>query len=210
MSAMTMATAERTDLADYLTTLAPDQWDQPSLCRAWRVRDVVAHMISYDGLSTPILISWLLRGRLNISRINAIGVAEATSLTPAQLLDRLHAHLTPTGLSTGFKGGIALVDGMIHHQDIRRALHHPRTIPAERLTFTLDFALRAPTLPARKLARNLRLVASDLDWTSGDGPEVRGSGEALLMAVAGRHGIVDELTGPGQPQLQQRIDATKD
>ena len=40
-----MATAERTDLADLLETLTPRQWEAPSLCQGWRVRDVVAHVM---------------------------------------------------------------------------------------------------------------------------------------------------------------------
>lgn len=209
MTAMTMATAERSDLATFLATLDDEQWNHVSLCDDWRVRDVVAHMISYDGLSAPTLISWFIRGRLSIRRINTFGVTTSFTMTPAQILERLQNHLTPTGLSAGFRGGIALVDGMIHHQDIRRALQQPRAIPADRLRFALDFALRAPTIPARKLTRHLRLVATDLDWVRGDGPEVQGPGEALLMAAAGRAGIARELTGPGRALLQRRIDGLK-
>lgn len=43
MNGLEMATAERTDLADLLATLTPAQWEAPSLCEDWRVRDVVAH-----------------------------------------------------------------------------------------------------------------------------------------------------------------------
>jgi uncharacterized damage-inducible protein DinB len=31
-------------LAEYLCTLPPDAWIQPSLCEGWEVRDVVAHL----------------------------------------------------------------------------------------------------------------------------------------------------------------------
>lgn len=36
--------AERRELADLLDTLRADQWDRPSLCAGWRVREVAAHM----------------------------------------------------------------------------------------------------------------------------------------------------------------------
>lgn len=49
--------------------------------------------------------------------------------------------------------------------------------------------------------RGVRLVATDLDWTFGRGPEVRGRGEAIVMAVAGRRAVLPELTGPGQQRL---------
>lgn len=39
-----LAADERRDLADFLETLTPEQWQQPSLCAGWTVRDVVAHV----------------------------------------------------------------------------------------------------------------------------------------------------------------------
>ena len=37
-----MARDERAELVDLLVTLTPKQWDAPTLCSEWRVRDVVA------------------------------------------------------------------------------------------------------------------------------------------------------------------------
>lgn len=47
---MRLAREERAELADLLATLGPDQWEAPSLCAGWRVRDVVAHMDSNEEL----------------------------------------------------------------------------------------------------------------------------------------------------------------
>ena len=69
----------------------------------------------------------------------------------------------------------------------------------------LEFAKTAPTISARKRIRGLTLTTTDLDWFTGDGPEVTGPGESLLMALAGRRGITDELSGPGRPELARRI-----
>jgi uncharacterized protein (TIGR03083 family) len=104
-----------------------------------------------------------------------------------------------------FGSAIALTDGVIHHQDIRRALGHPRTVPEERLVAALRFAPRARALPAPANARGLRLVATDVDWTHGSGPEVTGPGEALLVALAGRPQALADLTGPGVATLAVRI-----
>ena len=38
-----LARAERTQLATLLHSLTPQQWQTPSLCAGWSVRDVVAH-----------------------------------------------------------------------------------------------------------------------------------------------------------------------
>ena len=42
---------------------------------------------------------------------------------------------------------------------------------------------------------------------AGAGPEVRGPGEALYMALNGRTGAIDQLTGDGVPVLAGRIKA---
>jgi uncharacterized protein (TIGR03083 family) len=205
MSLMHLARAERADLLELLTGLTPQQWDGPTLCTGWRVRDVVAHMISYEGLGRRELIGRFARGRLHQGRVNDIGVAERRDAGPEELLALLEQRLEPNGLTTGFGCRVALLDAMIHQQDIRRPLGAARTIPAERLLPALSFARFAPPIGAFWRARGLRLVATDLDWAAGRGPEVLGPAEALLMAISGRRGVVQELAGPGQPTLAARI-----
>jgi uncharacterized protein (TIGR03083 family) len=42
---VTLIQAEAERLAQYLVTVPPDAWRQPSACQGWEVRDVVAHLI---------------------------------------------------------------------------------------------------------------------------------------------------------------------
>jgi uncharacterized protein (TIGR03083 family) len=200
---MRMARAERADLADFLATLTPQQWDTPSLCAGWTVKDVAAHMISYEELGTVGLLKRFVKGR--IVRANQVGVDEFRALSPQQLLEFLGNHLQPQGLTAGFGGMIALVDGTIHHQDIRRSLDKPRTVPEDRLKRVLDLVPNNPRLGARRFIKGLRLRATDIDWAHGRGPEVSGPGEALLMAMAGRPASVADLTGPGHATLAARL-----
>ena len=207
MEVRRLAWSERADLAAYLATLLPEQWEAPTLCADWRVRDVVAHIVSYDELDGRGLLGASIRGRLLPSRVNAITLARYSASSPEQLLALLKDHLQPRGLPAWLGGRIALVEGFIHHQDIRRALGQPRAIPAERLLVALRWALFAPDIGGIWRIRGLRLVATDLEWSAGVGPEVRGAAEALLMTMAGRRGVVAELSGPGQSRLAGRIDA---
>jgi uncharacterized protein (TIGR03083 family) len=199
--AMALATAERRDLADFLDTLSDEEWGQSSLCEGWSIRDVVAHVVSYEHLGWPGAIGRMARARFNGERANAIGLRESRDDSPADLVQMLRDHARPSGLTSGFGGRIGLTDCVIHHQDIRRPLDRPRTVPADRLLVALDFSLRAPPLPSRKKVRGLRLVATDVDWATGDGLEVNGPGEALLLAIAGRRAAFDDLTGPGVDRL---------
>jgi uncharacterized protein (TIGR03083 family) len=204
-STMRMACEERQDFADLLAGLSPDQWEQPSLCERWRVRDVVAHVLSYEELSRWGLVMRFAKGGFLPNRVNAVGVAEYATRSPEQLTELARVSIRPRGLTAGFGGMIALVDGMIHQQDIRRPLGIPRTIPSARLRAVLNYSLTVPAVRGAKRSRRVRLVATDLDWSHGDGPDVRGSGEALLMAMAARPDALGDLEGPGKATLAQNI-----
>jgi hypothetical protein len=54
--------------------------------------------------------------------------------------------------------------------------------------------------------RGLRVVATDLRWSAGFGLVVSGPAEPPLIAIAGRRGVVGELTGPGVPTPRARIE----
>ena len=196
---------QRRILADLVGGLSEAESRTPSLCAGWRVRDVVAHVIGYDPLTRPELLRRMAKGLVTRGGANAVGVAEYASKSPEELTALMRQYSVPHGLTSGFGGKIALTDGMIHQQDIRRPLGIPRTIPTESLRMALDFTKWAPRLLGAWQARGVRLVATDLDWSHGKGEEVRGTGEALLLAMAGRRAALDDLEGPGKAKLAQRF-----
>jgi uncharacterized protein (TIGR03083 family) len=200
-----LARQEREDLAAFLGLLSPQQWQAPTLCEQWRVRDVVAHVISYDDLNTRSLLALAARGRFRLGRINAAALARYETCSPQQLQALLTDHLQPRGVPAALGGRVGLAETLIHHQDIRRALGQPRQIPAERLLPALRLALIAPDIGGPWRTRGVRMVATDLRFSAGAGPQVRGPAEALLMAIAGRRGVVSELSGPGQARLAGRL-----
>ena len=201
---MAMAIEERRDFADFLATLTVEQWAAPTLCEGWNVQHVVAHVISYEGIGLPVLAGSFVRAAFRPGRVNDLRLRAVVGKSPCELVAFLRGHLRPHGLTAGFGGGIGLSDCLIHHQDIRRPLGLPRLVPPERVRESLDIALRAPVLPAKANAKGLTIRADDLDWTQGDGPEVNGPGESLLLALTGRSAAVDELTGPGLDTLRSR------
>ena len=50
-------------------------------------------------------------------------------------------------------------------------------------------------------------LAPDVTWSHGEGPEVQGPGESILLALAGRPVVLDELTGDGLATLRSRVAA---
>lgn len=205
MNVMPLARQERSELADFLEQLTPEQWEVRSLCSRWRVRDVAAHVISYEEHGKVDLLRRLGRARLRFGELNDVGLAEYADLDTRQLIAFLRSHLDPQGPTARFGGRVGLVDALVHQQDIRRPLGMPRTIPQERLLHALAFAVTAPPLRGFWNARGVRLVATDLDWSRGRGPEARGTAEAALMVLAGRAGVAQELAGPGADVLRRRL-----
>ncbi|BBY64723.1 hypothetical protein MHEL_29660 [Mycolicibacterium helvum] len=114
--------------------------------------------------------------------------------------------IEPSGAGALFGGRVALVECLVHQQDVRRPLGLSRTIPPDRLRVSFNFARVSPVIAGARRTRGLRLVATDMDWCAGQGPEVRGTGEALLLAMTGRHSAVaSELDGRGAHLLRKRI-----
>jgi uncharacterized protein (TIGR03083 family) len=200
-----LARDERLDFAGFLAGLTPEQWASPSLCAGWSVHDVVAHCVSFEGMSGRQLAARFLKGRLQTNHINALGVADFAGASAEDLIGLLRDNAEPHGLGAGFGGRVALTDNMIHQQDIRRPLGLPRQISPERLRTALDFVRYAPTIRGAWRARGVRMVATDVDWSRGRGAEVRGPGETLLMVMAGRPDALGQLDGPGVATLSSRV-----
>lgn len=209
METWEMVDAERTDLADLTDSLTPEQWDAPTLCTAWKVRDVVAHVTEGATLTTGKTIATAAKYGF---RINKMLNDEALKDGAAPIED-LQAHLRATvgvrRTPPGVKAAGLLADELIHQQDIRRALGVPRQIAEERLRVVLDETAKtgAAYLPAKKRIKGLHLKATDIDWEVGDagGTEVSGPAEALLLAMGGRPAALDDLTGPGVETLRARV-----
>ncbi|WP_231855544.1 maleylpyruvate isomerase family mycothiol-dependent enzyme [Tsukamurella pseudospumae] len=203
-----LATEERRSMLALIETLTVDQWRAQSLCGDWTVREVVAHHIGYDLHSTPELLSRMVIGRADPSpRSNRRRVAELSDMSTADLIDAYRSHLRPRGIAAGFGSRICLTDCMIHQQDIRRPLGLPRSVPVDRIRPALNFATYAPPLRGAIRGRGVRLVAEDIGWSFGRGPEVRGSAEAILLAMGGRTVVLDELRGPGRDHLARNLGA---
>lgn len=183
--------------------MTPQDWQAPSLCEKWTVKEVVAHVVSYEELTPFGLVKRFARG--HVVYANEVGVHAVAPLSPQPLMDFLCRRLRRHGLTAAFGGMIGLNDGTIHHQDIRRALGRPPTVPVERVRRILPLVPSNPRLGAGRRIRGLRLVATDVAWQHGSGPELRGTAEALLLAMTGRSETLGELNGPGQPILAARV-----
>ena len=198
---------EDADLSAYLHGLDDADWDRPSLCEGWRVRDVVGHVLDGNELRLWTLPFRLARYGFSSDRSGkAHSIARAEGRAPAELLADFDARDRWAGTCRVFPPRLVLLDRLVHHQDVRRALGHPRTVPPERLLATLDGTPRLGSVfGARKRSKGLAFRATDVDWSWGDGPLITGPGEALLLALLGRPAALGDLDGPGLAVFRARM-----
>jgi len=207
-----MRLEEMAAISEFLHELSPAEWDHPSLCDGWRVRDVIGHMCVGYTTSMPVMIAKVARRGFNVPKASLEeSAAFATDHSPAEILavfDVVQRDNVRKGISRVIKPAEGLVDHLIHHQDVRRPLGRPRTIPEDRVVAALGVI---PGLGgfvgAKKRVAGLRLVATDVAWSAGEGPEVSGSGEAILLAASGRPVALNELSGEGVEILRTRMAA---
>lgn len=198
---------ENADLSALLHELEPHEWEQPSLCEGWRVRDVVGHILYGNELRLWTLPWKLARFGFSSDRSGKhYSIRRAEGRSSTALTADFDARDPWAGTCRVFPPRLTLLDRLVHHQDIRRPLGRARTIPEERLVAALDATPELGSVfGARKRTKGLRFEASDVDWSWGEGTVVTGPGEALLMAMLGRTPALEDCSGPGLARFRARF-----
>ena len=81
-----MVHRERAALADDLATLTPEQWDAPSQCDGWTVRDVVAHMTASAMITPPGFFAKIIGSGFSLSRMQHKDIARERGASNADAL----------------------------------------------------------------------------------------------------------------------------
>jgi uncharacterized protein (TIGR03083 family) len=197
---------EMIDLAGRLVGLDGEQWNSPSLCSLWRIRDVLAHMTAgaEGAFGLGAVSRGVIRHRFNYERWVAADGRARGQQEPEVILEsfRRAGHKRESG--TGTPPVRALAHVLIHGQDICRPLGMARHLPEAHLRPVADFVTTTFIFRAKRRITGLKLTASDMDWSHGDGPVVTGPLEALVMMMAGRLIALDDLSGEGKAILATR------
>ncbi|WP_404958396.1 maleylpyruvate isomerase family mycothiol-dependent enzyme [Streptomyces sp. 147326] len=179
--------AERRELAALLDGLSAEEWEAPSLCGGWRVREVAAHMTMGFRYSLSKTAWELIRARGSLHRMtdrcaHKDAAAHSTRELTAFLGDNAdHPWRPPVG---GIES--ALGHDVIHGLDITVALGLGRRVPEDRVRILLG------TVNARTVAffgadlSGIELRADDLDWSFGTGTPLSGAAQDLLLLAYGR------------------------
>jgi uncharacterized protein (TIGR03083 family) len=207
---MDVISSHRRALADALDGLTADQWRGESLCAGWTPAHVLAHQTMPFRLSGEEFMAGLQRCGGDFTTFSDQVAAADSQLPPAELVSALRDNADNPWSPPG--GGLAgaLSHDVIHGLDITWLLGLGYEIPAAAMTAVLDSITRPLALaPGDALAAEVRVQAgnqtlfgfpldgikvsaTDLDWSVGDGEELAGRSRDLLPLLAGRR-IPSEL-----------------
>jgi uncharacterized protein (TIGR03083 family) len=179
--------AEFTSLADLLAAASGAQWDTPSLCEGWRVREVVAHLTMAARYSEEQFMTELRRCDFDFTRLSNEVAGRDARLPEDELVASLRSDVmqrwTPPG--GGYHGALNHV--VIHGLDMTVPLGVPRRSPDETIRVVLDDLAQGGGHAHFDIVINRRrLEASDLDWSHGSGALLRGAAGDLALAMCGR------------------------
>ena len=211
---MTMMWDEVADIGGLLRELDDEAFDTPSLCEGWAVRDVLGHMGTGHTTPFPSMVARIAKYGFNVTKASFSESKEFLAGKSAEEIRRfwdevMVAQHPRKGIAKLIPAKAEFLDHLIHNQDIRRPTGKPRQIPEERLRHALELVRTEgnPLFSPKKNVAGLKLVATDVAWSGGEGPVVEGPGEAIVLAAGGRRAALGDVAGDGVAVLAQRLGA---
>ena len=202
---------QRRRIADLLDQLSDEEWRQPSLCDGWTVRDVAAHLtLQQVGLGAGMVLAITHpRGLGSVNRMILITARSRAERPVDQLIAQIRAMIGSRRHNVGVTSLETLTDILVHGQDIAIPLHRELEMPT---AAAATAATRVWAQRGRGKARvfddvpiqGFRLTATDVPWSVGDGPEIRGPIAAILLLLTGRRAALPRLRGDGAETLRRQ------
>src|SRR4051794_19371718 len=201
---MPMVHTERASLSEFLDTLTPEQWSAPTWCDKWNVQELVAHLTAAGNITAPHFLAGFVKAGFSFDKTVDTDLRNYSKGTPSDVKARYDAIITSNRKPPG-PAYVALGEVMVHSEDIRRPLGARGDHPAEHLTTLAElYKKTGAPLRAKQRLEGLQLEATDVDWSAGAGPEVRGPCMSLILAMVGRSGALDDCEGAGVETLRSR------
>lgn len=193
-----------------LEGLTSEQLAMPTLCDGWTPHLLAAHLVTFIDIPLPKFMFNVAMARGDFDAASVKMAAKIGERPTSDLIATLREKAGQRAKMPGFPPEITVADAVVHQQDVRRALNLDGQPDPELVRTGLDFitaSKKAKLLVEQKgLLDGLRLEATDLDWSFGDGALVSGSAEAILLGCL-RRPTLDELTGDGVEVLRGRLAA---
>src|SRR3954451_23536290 len=169
---MPMVHSERRLLAGFLDTLAPEQWQSPTWCEKWNVQEVVGHLTAAGNITAPHFFAGFVKTGFSFDKFVEGDLRTYAAGTPSDVRARFGEILDSNRKPPG-PAYVALGEVMVHGEDIRRPLgatgaHSPDAL----VTLAELYKKTGAPLRAKKRVAGLSMRATDVEWSSGEGPEV--------------------------------------
>lgn len=193
---------ERLRAAEFFESLHGDDWDAPSLCAQWSVRDVLAHIVATAEIGAGGFLAGMARNGFRFNQMTVNDVRGMRSVATDELVDRLRTASTSRRHPPGPVRAM-LMEIVVHGEDVAFPLGRKIDHDDAALRGAADFAKNAQP-GVRKRIAGLEMSATDADWSTGSGSRVSGPMVPLLLAMSGRLAAVDALSGDGVTTLRQR------
>jgi uncharacterized protein (TIGR03083 family) len=201
--------AERHHLCDFLENLDDAEWTAQSLCSAWNVWEVVAHLTIPTRATVGFLTVAAIKAHGRFDRmVTDTARDRAARFTPHELVQQLRESAESSRRIPGSGPMDPLMDLLVHGQDIARPLGRDHLIRLDVAVPVLSYVAVNRLLGAPRRLQGLELAATDTNWSSGEGPRVQGCVADLLLVAAGRPAGLTRLTGPGTKPLAERFART--
>jgi uncharacterized protein (TIGR03083 family) len=178
--------SRREAFAELLGSLTDEQWDTPSLCAGWRVREVAAH-VSMSAPSMHAAVSAALKSgfRFNVmmDRLARTQANIPTEKIVADIRSLLGSRRRPPGTDRRDP----LLDILVHTQDVARPLGNDCSMPTEAAVVAAELAWsRSFPFKARRRVEGYRILATDTVFERGTGTVLELPMDIVLLVLTGR------------------------
>ena len=194
-------------MADLLASLTAEQLARQSLCDAWTMHEVAAHLATYLRFGQLKIMACMVAYAGDFGPGNQKLASWYARRPAGDLIAALRRHAESRTTPPRWGYDPVLADLVLHDLDVRIPLGIARQIPEERLAVTFHHLgfMPSPGYAVGSRLRGLRFETTDTGWTAGAGLLVRGPAQAVVLAMSGRTAAWADLTGDGTGCLRQRI-----
>jgi uncharacterized protein (TIGR03083 family) len=196
---------QRAALADTMETLSAEQWALPSLCTGWSEHVAAAHVLAGAEQTVPHFLGCMAASAFRFNVMIDRAARRTAKVSNDEIISRLRARTTTTNRPPA-PVMTMLGEIVVHSADICQPLGIADGVDPEATAACLQMYTRVSfPVGTKKRIEGLRLVADDVGWSYGSGPEVSGPGRSLLLAMTGRSASLGELAGDGLGTLKSRL-----
>ncbi len=193
----------RRDFADMIEGLDESQLAASTFCEGWNAKQVAGHLVSFVELSLPAMMLSMAKGGFNPDKAWTANAIKFADQPIADIARKLRDHAEKPSPIKSFPAELTITDVVIHTQDVRRPLGLDGAPSPDAVRAALDFCTahaKGKMMVDPKHISGLRLEATDMDWSWGDGDLVSGPAEAVLLGI-NRRQVQQDLTGDGVAKL---------